>query len=1487
MVGVAASAGGLEALRELLRHLPEECDLAIIVAQHLSPHHRSILPELLAAEAKLTVCAAEDGALIVPGTVYVTPSNNDVIVEEGRIRLLPPPDRIMPKPSADRLFRSLAAERAESCAGVVLSGTGSDGAAGVRAIKAAGGVVFVQEPKTALYDGMPRAALDTGCADAVPTLAGIAERLCWLAAGALQAEEVITGGDALERIMQRVYRDRRMDLSAYREPTVQRRLHRRLVATGSPDLEAYERLLVEDESEMDRLCRELLISVTEFFRDRPAFQALQRVLESMVQHRTCGHELRVWVPGCATGEEAYSIGILLAEALGEQRSNYSIQIFATDLDEEALNEARLGLYPAGAVHDLPRHLVEKYFTREAGQVRVVKLLREMMVFARQDLLNDPPFTRLDLISCRNVLIYMRPETQHRLLELFHYALRQSGRLFLGRAEGVSGRDYLYTPLDSTQRLYQRRSDVQSMQPHFGGGQRRHGGTAVGAGGAQAGRRKSQQGLIERVAEATMQAYAPPSVLVDASGTVVRSDRASPYMGLPDGEINLGAQSMVCEELRSDFVTLLARSHREGCVQEGSPVAVAGMDHRVRLRVVPVSGAGSGDAVHYLVFFEPVAVAIDPQFAIADADDAAQRVIEVLQAELTATREHLNIITEELERANQELQSTNEELQSSNEELQSTNEELETSNEELQSTNEELTTVNEELNRRSEELSAAYDDLNNVMDSLGDPLLVLDDQLCIKQINSAARCFFGLEGERLGMPITMISTKLGVDGLVERVQRVLRQGAPQEEQIDVAGEGFLLRLHPYRDHHGRICGCVLFMVNQSGVIRAEQGLRETQARLVGVLRHAPLLAAFTAEDGRFRFVNPAFERFFQLDPGAALDSVPHEVLPAEAADELLAGDHEARETLGSSVVERSLTVNGRERRLWIYRIPILVDPDSGELDIVCTLALEVTEWWQAVSQARLQAQALDSASEGMVLTDATADDHPIIYCNRAFTELTGYTADEIYGENCRILQGPETDADAKVVLRDALQRQEAVEVTLINYRKDGSTFPNHLRITPIRDEQGQVTHYLGIQTDVSAAEKARHELLQAKAEAEAASLAKTEFLSSMSHELRTPLNAILGFTQLLRGDGEPDAETRQRYYQHVLHAGWFLRDLVNEVLDLARIEAGQLAVHPEPRALAPLIEQCIAFVWADSQASEIKIETQLDEAAWVEVDPVRARQIFTNLLSNAVKYNRRGGAVTLTVRCEESGWVTVDVTDTGYGIDAERQQRLFRPFERLGQERSTIEGSGIGLVVSQHLAQLMGGRLRLHRSAPGEGSTFRLQLPRAAPPALRSEPERPAAGSPGQSPGQSPRTGPSAAVGSTAEAGAGAAAEGTTEPLIRVLYVEDNELNMTLVRGLIRRRSNVELIEAATGAEGIAAAQREALDLILLDLHLPDMTGFDIMAALRESGAADGIPVVAVSADALEQQQERARREGFSEYLVKPFRLEDLERLLVVAREPGV
>lgn len=1204
VVGVAASAGGLDSIRELLGALQPDANLALIIAQHLSPNHRSVLTDLLSQASALEVLTAEDGQSITAGKVYVTPSNRDITVSQGHIRLQPPPDRVMPKPSADRLLRSLASDYPESCAAVVLSGTGSDGAAGVRAIKTAGGAAFVHEPGYATYDGMPRAALETGCADPVQTAADIAERLVWLAAGNSTAVGEISGGDAMERIVQRVYRDRRMDLSAYREATLQRRARRRLVATGCADLDVYERLLSQDSDEMDRLCRELLISVTEFFRDWEAFEALRHALKTMLGHRSKGGELRIWVPGCATGEEAYSIAMLLCDLLGDDLPLYSVHIFATDLDEEALAEARTGVYPTGAIQDLPSRVVEQYFIRDGGQVQVIKTLREMMVFARQDLLKDPPFTRIDLISCRNVLIYLRPETQHRVLDLFHHALAQSGRLFLGRAEGISGREFLYTPLYSAQRVYQRRNDVQASPLRLGDSWSR--GTAPP-------RRKAsttQSSLAERINQATISSYAPPSVLVDAAGTLLRSDRANDYISLPNGEVTLGAQSMMSEELRSDFITLLARSHREGCEQESAPIQLSGKDTRVRLRVVPVPGKEAGERVYYLVFFEPEAHAVDPYIDLADADEAAQRTIEALRGELTATREHLHVITEELERANQELQASNEELQSSNEELQSTNEELETSNEELQSTNEELTTVNEELNRRTEELSIAHDDLRNITDSISDPILVIDEEHCVKLFNPAARKFFQLDGYRIGVPVAAIAGIPGGINLTERVTRVARDAHPEEVFIGEDEASYLLRLLPYRDHNCMVRGCILLVADQTVIRRAEKGL------------------------------------------------------------------------------------------------------------------------------------------------------------------------------------------------------------------------------------------------------------LEAKAEAEKANQAKNEFLSSMSHELRTPLNAILGFTQLLRSDNGLDERVRSEYLGYIINASWFLRDLVNEVLDLSRIEAGQLVVQPQAQELSGLIEQCRAFVWADAKDAGVDIELDIDSELVGYADPVRMRQILINMLSNAVKYNCQGGRVQVKVGADELGKTAhIDVLDTGQGISEEQKEKLFKPFERLGKERSTIEGSGIGLVVSRNLAELMGGQLYLLSSRTGEGSRFRLCIPLLG----------------GQDAGAD-----GVGVAAPIEADERDMVEAPTGKTIRVLYVEDNELNKMLVRGLLARREDIELTEVGDGAAGVKAVTNMDFDMILLDLHLPDMTGFDVFNRLQQMGLLKDTPVVAVSADALPEQQEKAASLGFWDYLVKPFRLEDLERLLADA-----
>lgn len=1445
IVGVAASAGGLEALRELLRGIEPGRNLALVIAQHLSPTHRSVLAELLAHETRATVRTASDGELIQADTVYVTPANRDVEVVNGRIWLCEPPDPIMPKPSADRLFRSLADDQADAAAAVVLSGTGSDGAGGVRAIKAAGGAVFVQDPVSASYDGMPRSVVRTGCADVVPTPGQIGSRLARLAAGEPARDQEPVSDDALERVIRRVHQHRRMDLSAYREGTLLRRLHRRLVATGARSIEEYEEVLGENQGEMDRLCRELLISVTGFFRDWEAFEALRRTVEQIVKGRGLGEEIRIWVPGCATGEEAYSVGILLAETLGEDVDRYRIQIFATDLDEEALAEARQGIYPAGAIEGLPAPLQERYFVQEGTHVRVVKFLRELMVFARQDLLNDPPFTRLDLVSCRNVLIYFRPETQHRVLELFHYALRGSGRIFLGRAEGIGGREHLYSSVDSAQRIYQRRNDVRPSQPRFGASNR---------GGQSASRpmvRPRKDDVADRMRRVAIEQYVPPSVLVDASLKVLQTiGDTSQYLALPAGEVTLYAQNLVREELRSQFITLVTRSHREGAEAVGTVVWLGDERDQVQLRALPVRTNDPGDEVLYLVSFEAAGRGVSPDTVPEDADEAAQQTIAALRAELTATREHLSTVTEELERANQELQSTNEELQSSNEELQSSNEELETSNEELQSTNEELTTVNEELNRRTEELSAAYDELTNVMDSLSDPLLVLDERLRLRRFNPAAREIFEVDTESLGTPITTLGTRITFPDLADRAGRVMRTGEDVEQQLSEHGETYLMRIRPYRDRHGEICGCVILMVDQTGVVRAERGLRESEARLVAVLHNAPIMASFSDVDGRYRYVNPSFEQFFRLEPGEAVGAHPNAVLPATAARELERSDSAVRESLSSSVVDVTLRLNGEDRYLWLHRIPVL-DPD-GELDVVCTLALEVTDWTRALERVRLQAQALNAASDGVLVVDANAPDLPTIYVNQAFTDLTGYEADEVLGRNCRFLQGPESEPEAVETIREAIRSRRAADVRVRNYRKDGTPFPNRLRINPVLDDRQQVTHYVGILTDISREVEHERELMHAWRDAEAASRAKSDFLSAMSHELRTPLNAILGFAQLLTGEDEPSEAQRREYYQHVLDAGWHLRDLVSEILDLARIEAGRLKVHIAPVEVRNLVDECLALTRADAADGDVHLDAEISDALYIAADAVRAKQILVNLLSNAVKYNRRGGSVTIQAS-SDAHQVRIDVTDTGMGVDVSQHNRLFQAFDRLGQERGTVEGTGIGLVVSQHLARLMGGDLVLLSSTVGEGTTFRVTLPHADP----AHPEDDAADA------ERPR----------------GSAQAT-----RVLYVEDNEINITLVRGLIERRLGVTFFEARDGASGIHTAREQSPDLILLDLHLPDMSGFDVMQQLRADGLADHVPVVAVSADAMQEQRERAFRSGFSDYLVKPFRIGDLDRLLAAGRD---
>lgn len=806
IVGIAASAGGLEALGHLITNLPADSQMAYVVVQHMAPQHPSMLTQLLARQTDLKVVEITDGLRVEPNVIHITPPNNDLDIVDGVLALREPHAAIGPKPSADYFFSSLAEDQGESAVGIILSGTGSDGAHGVRAIKAAGGITMAQDEESARYSGMPRAAVETGCVDFVMTPDRMGEELMELLTNPKRAHIAVEeeNSDVVQRLLLMVKNRLGVDFTGYKKTTITRRIRRRMAACRCETLADYLAYVTELPQELEALRNDILISVTSFFRDDQAYETLARVIPDMVRDKKPGDTIRIWVAACASGEEAYSLAILLSEHLGERLGNYQVQIFATDIDADALARARKALYPDAALKNMSREMLSRYFLARGGYYQVVKSVRDMIVFAKHDLIQDPPFLRIDLISCRNLLIYFNPALQQKVINIFHYALNPGKYLLLGKSETIGAATSRFHTVDKKWKLFRRLGDARpqareqmaSFQPRGSDGN------------AVRGRREPKEVSLNDVAMAALiAAYAPPTALVDRDGRILHvHGEMQSYLQIGQGTPDLNIFSMVRRELRAELRSVFVRAHQKRTELAGPATSFYHDNQEITVRVSVRPLALSTDEL-FMVCFEPAVPPVGTMSEPRPGLDEDPRVQE-LEQELVATRENLQTVVEELETANEELQSLNEELQASNEELQSSNEELETSNEELQSTNEELTTVNEELQIKSSELAGVNADLENILRSIGFPVVAIDRGLRVTRYNQPARRLFDLHPTDIGQTITAVSCKAELPGLRDRLHKVVEEG--QADRFDLTHEGtrFHAAFLPYRDDMGNPTGAVL-------------------------------------------------------------------------------------------------------------------------------------------------------------------------------------------------------------------------------------------------------------------------------------------------------------------------------------------------------------------------------------------------------------------------------------------------------------------------------------------------------------------------------------------------------------------------------------------------------------------------------------------------------------------------------------------------------
>ncbi len=827
IVALGASAGGLEALEQFFRHVPTESGMAFVVIQHLDPDHTGMLPELLQRATAMPVAQAKNRMKVKPGCVYVIPPNRDLSILHGSLYLLEPMAPRGLRLPIDFFFRALADDRHEGAVGVILSGMGSDGALGLRAIKEQGGLVLAQDPASAKFDGMPRSAVNTGLVDVVAPAPALPQRLadCLRHIPSVHATPPPEGETAdqksgLDKVCILLRARTGHDFSLYKKNTLHRRIERRMAIHQLDHLTDYVRYLRETPQEVDLLFKELLIGVTSFFRDPAAWAVLgEHVLPDLLAAHPAGAALRAWVVGCSTGEEAYSLAIAFREVLERSKPvpRHSLQIFATDLDPDAIAKARQALYLANIAADLSPERLARYFVEEGGGYRVGKELREMVVFAPQNVITDPPFTKLDILTCRNLLIYLNPELQKKLLPLFHYSLKPGGVLMLGSSESVGGFTDLFTPLDGKARLFRRDdSPLRAIDLEF---PTRHVSTAMDATPEPA------HANLQTLADALLlQQFAPAAVLVNGDGDLVYiSGRTGKYLEPAAGRVNWNIHAMAREGLRHELALALPKALRSGEAVTCSNLRVGGNggSQTVDLTVHPISEPAALKGMAMVVFADVAAV---PPVPGKGGRRHSPRVAELEQA-LEQAAQNMTTLREEMQTTQEELKSTNEELQSANEELQSTNEELTTSKEEMQSMNEELQTVNNELQSKLDELSAANNDMRNLLNSTDTATIFLDNALNIRRFTSQATRLFKLIPGDVARPLLDIVTDLDYPELSRDAREVLGTLVFSDREIATRdGRWYQVKIMPYRTMQNLIDGVVITFNDISRAKRLEAELR---------------------------------------------------------------------------------------------------------------------------------------------------------------------------------------------------------------------------------------------------------------------------------------------------------------------------------------------------------------------------------------------------------------------------------------------------------------------------------------------------------------------------------------------------------------------------------------------------------------------------------------------------------------------------------------
>ncbi len=1363
IVGIGASAGGLDAFKQLLKAIPESSGMAYVLVQHLDPSHESILPEILQRVTKIPVHEITDDIHLAPDHIYVIPSNKILTSTDGVLQLTPRENKIL-NLSIDIFFTSLADVHKEFAVGVVLSGTGSDGTLGLKAIKEHGGISIVQDSASAAYDSMPQSAVNAGVVDFILAPEKIPTQLlqinsAYKTSHFFKEEEQLPKDDeaVFKQILMLLRQRSGVDFTYYKQPTFHRRIARRIAIAKKKNLADYLKFLRTDKAEQDALFQDVLIPVTSFFRDPKTFQTLtETVFPALFKNRYADEPIRVWIAGCSTGEEAFSIAICLHEFLGEKLSNPKIQIFATDISEKAIKKARAAIYTKADVEKLSASQLKNYFIKNIGGYEVSKLIRDMCVFAPHNFLKDPPFAKMDLISCRNVLIYMDTFLQKKALTTFHYALKENGFLLLGKSETPGTSSDLFIQVEKLEKIYSRKPvpgrfmqvATERKEEFFVTKNK----TAIKQEGTQTDFRKS--------AEAIMIAKSPASVVVNEAMEIVHIyGDITPFLQTPQGKPTFNLLKMAREGLTFELRNAIHKATKTlaTVTRENIPVKANEIQSLVAIEIIPLT-----DTIepHYLIRFEIKIIPVvqeEIKSSSGNKAETSRRLTgqnEQLEIELSQNREDMRSITEDMEAANEELQSANEELQSSNEEMQSLNEELETSKEELQSTNEELTIVNQELLDKQEQL--------NVSNALQLEAHKRVEESEKEQKKLASQLKLATDSANVGIGLLNVKTeKLEWNGLMKKMWGY-------SEHLDT------LTLEDW----------------STSILPEDKALTFQKLE----------------ESKNNRSIYDAEYRIKRANDGTIV---------------------------------------------WMKSIGEYQYDEFGEAKTLTGINLDITQQKEAEEKIRQSEELFKSIFENsLAAIVVTNDQGNYISANKAAGKLLGYTVDELVQMNVGDLKTTVKHVAAERFEEYRSKGEEVGEFDFI--AKNGAHKFVQYRAIRIKKDS-----HLSIMMDITEQKMNDEVLLKAKTKAEAATLiaehaviAKQQFLSNMSHEIRTPMNAIIGFTKVLLKTGLD--EKQKEYLEAIKSSGNTLIVLINDILDLAKVDAGKMIFANSPFKISESITTILHLFETKIQENNLELVKEYDSRI-PEIllgDSVRLHQILINLLSNAIKFTAKGKikvSVNLLNEVEEKVTLEIKVADTGIGIPKNKITAIFENFEQAHTITSSLYGgTGLGLAIVKQLVEKQGGTIDV-KSKINEGSTFRFVLNF-------------------QKIGEGEGEGKGKGEGEGEGEGKGKG-KGTESLNIKVLVVEDVKLNQLLMRTILDDFKFSWDI-ADNGKIAIEKLQTNSYDIILMDLQMPIMNGFEATEYIRNKMNLQ-IPIIALTADVTTVDVEKCKAVGMNDYISKP------------------